>query len=336
MIDTLSLDQLRVLIAVADTGSFSAAARRLQRAQSAVSYAIAQLEQSLGVRLFDRSDWRPRLTEAGTVLANDARAVLDRTERIKERARALSEGLETELPIAIEAMFSMRKVAELITTFHRKFPAVTLNVHIACLGDVAELVLSGACRLGILCPWPGVPAGLFCQPLNAIPVEVVAAPDHPLAAEQGPIAWSTLDKHVQIELTDRRMYTRLFISRKQLRTADIGWKHAMLRAGLGWGWMPRELVEEDIACGRLQVLALENRPPESIEVPGAVIRRQDDALGPSGRWTFEWLTSGTGVARVGPVKIGRMSASSAETILSVGQRSSGQSTVKRRRSNNSK
>jgi DNA-binding transcriptional LysR family regulator len=336
MIDTLSLDQLRVLIAVAETGSFSAAARRLQRAQSAVSYAIAQLEQSLGVRLFDRSDWRPRLTEAGTALASDARAVLDRTERIKERARALSEGLETELPIAIEAMSSMRRAIELIAAFQRKFPAVTLNVHIACLGDVAELVLSGVCRLGILCPWPGVPAGLFCQPLNAIPVEVVAAPNHPLAVEQGPIAWSTLDEHVQIELTDRRMYTRLFISRKHLRTADIGWKHAMLRAGLGWGWMPRELVEEDIACGRLRVLALENRPPESIEVPGVVIRRQDDALGPSGRWIFEWLTSGTQLAVAGPVAVGPVPASSAVPVHSARQQSPEQPTAKRRRSNNSK
>ena len=73
MIDSLTLDQMRVLVAVADAGSFSAAARTLGRVQSAISQSIQTLETTLGLTLFDRSGKTPRLTDAGRALVGDAR-----------------------------------------------------------------------------------------------------------------------------------------------------------------------------------------------------------------------------------------------------------------------
>jgi DNA-binding transcriptional LysR family regulator len=300
MLDNFSLDQLRVLVAVVDAGSFSAAARRLKRAQSAVSYAIASLEESLGLNLFDRSDWRPRLTEAGAALTIEARAVLLKTEGIRARAKTLREGLEAEVPIVVEVMFSMRKVMGLVHAFERQFPTVALNVHVESLGGAPELVLSSACRLGIVSTLSGIPAGLSSCPCTPVPIEVVAAPNHPLAAVRGPIAEAALDEHVQIVLADRasRMETSSFVivSKRQLRTADIGWKYSLLRAGMGWGFMPRELVEEDIARGRLAVLTLETRPPDMLNMPVSLVHRQGDVLGPAACWIIQWLTSDEGRA----------------------------------------
>ena len=73
MLDGVSLDQLRTFIAAADEGSFSAAGRRLRRAQSVVSQTLANLEGQLGVKLFDRSGHLPVLTEQGRALLADAR-----------------------------------------------------------------------------------------------------------------------------------------------------------------------------------------------------------------------------------------------------------------------
>ncbi len=74
-----SLDQLAVFLTVVETGSFAAAGRRLGRATSAVSYAIANLEQQLGVQLFDRDQGRrPALTEAGAAVLSEARSVSTR------------------------------------------------------------------------------------------------------------------------------------------------------------------------------------------------------------------------------------------------------------------
>jgi DNA-binding transcriptional LysR family regulator len=63
----------------------------------------------------------------------------------------------------------------------------------------------------------------------------------------------------------------VIVSKRQLRTADIGWKHTLLRAGMGWGFMPKELVEEDIARGRLRILTLENGPPDTLKMPVSLV-----------------------------------------------------------------
>src|SRR6202044_3836666 len=103
MLDGVSLDQLRTFIAAADEGSFSAAGRRLKRAQSVVSQTLANLERQLRVTLFDRSRRIPVLTERGRALLVDARAVTGRADVFVARARSLAGGLEPELCILTDA-----------------------------------------------------------------------------------------------------------------------------------------------------------------------------------------------------------------------------------------
>src|ERR1700742_3140788 len=96
VLDGVSLDQLRTFIAAVDEGSFSAASRKLLRAQSVVSEAVANLEAQMGVALFDRSGRYPKLTPAGMVLLADARAVVGGVDLLKARAKGMASGLEPE------------------------------------------------------------------------------------------------------------------------------------------------------------------------------------------------------------------------------------------------
>ncbi len=107
MLDGVTLDQLRTFIAAVDEGSFSAAGRKLRRAQSVVSQTLANLEAQLGVKLFDRAARYPQLTDAGKSLLLDARAVADTIDGFKARARAMREGLEPELSVAMDVMYPM-------------------------------------------------------------------------------------------------------------------------------------------------------------------------------------------------------------------------------------
>src|SRR6201996_7778346 len=107
MLDALSLDQIRTFLAAAEEGSFSAAGRKLRRAQSVVSQTLANLEAQLGVKLFDRSERYPKLTEEGRSLLPDARAVADNIDEFKARARAMREGLEPQLAVAMDVMYPM-------------------------------------------------------------------------------------------------------------------------------------------------------------------------------------------------------------------------------------
>ncbi len=105
MLDGVSLDQLRTYIAAAHEGSFSAAGRRLRRAQSVVSQTLANLEGQLAVKLFDRSGHLPVLTDQGRALLANARAVACDIDLLKARAKSLAGGLEPELSAAIDVMF---------------------------------------------------------------------------------------------------------------------------------------------------------------------------------------------------------------------------------------
>src|ERR1700682_5273850 len=99
MLDGITLDQLRTFIAAVDEGSFSAAGRKLRRAQSVVSQTLANLEAQLGVKLFDRSARYPQLTEEGKSLLADARSVTDNVDCFRARAHAMREGLSPWLSV---------------------------------------------------------------------------------------------------------------------------------------------------------------------------------------------------------------------------------------------
>src|SRR5215204_4135093 len=122
MIGKLTLDQLLVLVTIADVGSFSAAGRKLHRAQSAISQAVATLEELQGVVLFDRSGHRPRLTDIGRVLVDPARRVVATTMKFEAMAASTRVGLEPELVLAIDPLVPTGPLIESIRALNTTFP----------------------------------------------------------------------------------------------------------------------------------------------------------------------------------------------------------------------
>src|ERR1700678_4556687 len=118
MLDGVSLDQLRTFIAAAEEGTFSAAGRRLRRAQSVVSQTLANLEGQIGVKLFDRAGRLPLLTQQGQVLLADARTIAGSIHLLKAHAKGLAGGLEPELSIVVDVMFPMSALTAAVVAFH--------------------------------------------------------------------------------------------------------------------------------------------------------------------------------------------------------------------------
>ncbi|WP_088345945.1 MULTISPECIES: LysR family transcriptional regulator [Rhodomicrobium] len=292
-LDGLSLDQLRTFIAAAEEGSFSAAGRKLNRAQSVVSQTLANLEIQLGVKLFDRTARYPSLTEHGRALLSDARAIADGMDGFKARARTFTEGLEPELSLCIDAMYPLCALTEAVGTFREAFPSVPLRVHVEVLGAVIEPVLNGSCRIGVVGTLPVVPDTLRKELLLDVPMTTVVAPKHPLASYEGIIPDAELRKHVQLVLTDRSRLTQGqsygVYSQSNWRLADLGAKHAFLRAGLGFGHMPQFMVADDIASGRLCVIRVAIPATQSLLMPMHAVYRKDAPPGPAGRWLIHSL-----------------------------------------------
>jgi DNA-binding transcriptional LysR family regulator len=293
MLDGVTLDQLRTFIAAVDEGSFSAAGRKLRRAQSVVSQTLANLEGQIGVRLFDRSGRLPVLTPQGEVLLGDARSVAGGIDLLKAHAKGLAGGLEPELSIVVDVMFPMSILTEVVTAFHATFPLTPLRLYAESLGAVIEPILDGRCMLGVIGPISLVPAQFSQELLLNAPMVQVTSPRHPLAAYRGRIPTSELSKHIQLVLTDRSTLSqgREFgvLSPKTWRLADLGAKHAFLRAGLGWGGMPAERVEADLADGSLKKITSEEAPIRGFGVNMSAIYLTAKPPGPAGRWFVERL-----------------------------------------------
>ncbi|ANL26509.1 LysR family transcriptional regulator protein [Rhizobium phaseoli] len=291
--DGLSLDQLRTFVSAADEGSFSAAARRLGRAQSAVSELVRGLEIQLGVTLFDRSGRYPRLTQAGERLLATAREVVAKVDSFKSQAKGMAAGLEPELSVAIDVFFPIHIIAEAAKDFRQQFPEVPLRLFVEALGGTVQPILDQRAGFGIVGSLPAMPAGILTEPLAGVTFLVVAAADHPLAAIGGTISRAELAKHVQLVLTDRTELSRGrefgVMSPQTWRLADLFAKHTFLLNGLGWGGMPEHAVRADIAAGRLVELAVEDISASGLRLPMSAAYRSDGPPGPAGRWLIERL-----------------------------------------------
>ncbi|TKB40418.1 MAG: LysR family transcriptional regulator, partial [Mesorhizobium sp.] len=263
-----TLDQLQILVAVADTGSFSAAGRKLNRAQSVVSYGIANLEAQLGLKLFEREGLRePQLTDVGKAMLEDARRMIGVLQRIRSRADGYRQGLEAEVNLSVDVALPSPALVRVLKAFEAQFPAVMLRLYIGSLGLIVDQVVNGQSDLG----FGGLQgdADVNLLRIGFISLVPAAAPDHPLAKLPKPIAIEDLRDHIQLVVSDQSERTRgrdygVFAYRTW-RLTDVRTKHALMREGLGWGGLPRWLIADDIASGRLVELDLE--PYREVRAP---------------------------------------------------------------------
>jgi DNA-binding transcriptional LysR family regulator len=298
VLDGVSLDQLRAFIAAVDEGSFSAGARRLRRAQSAVSELVSNLEAQLGVVLFDRSERYPKLTPAGVQLIADARGIVANVDLLKARAKGISRGLESELSAVVDVLFPIEAIAESAKEFRDRFPRTPLRLYVEALGGAYQPVIDGRCSLGVVGSLPIAPDSMTLERLQGLPMIMVAAREHPLALFNGVIPKAELAKHVQLVLTDRSELTagREFgvMSPLTWRLGDLFAKHAFLLKGLGWGGMPLHAVKQDLLEDRLVSLSIEDLAEESLILPMSAVYLTAKPPGPAGRWLIERLKQCSG------------------------------------------
>jgi DNA-binding transcriptional LysR family regulator len=293
MLDGVSLDQLRTFIAAAEEGNFSAAGRRLRRAQSVVSQTLANLEGQIGVKLFERSGRVPTLTDQGDALLSLARAVAIEVDHFKARAKGLASGLETELSLVVDAMFPVTVLASAVAAFQVKFPLIPLRLYVEIWEAVADPVLDRRCAIGLMGSLSPVPPQFSLERVSTVRAIKVVSPQHPLATYRSTIPMSVLVEHIQLVHADHSNVWRGgrlgLLSRRIWRLCDLAAKHHFLRAGFGFGIMPLHMVEADLASGALIEIRVEDDPPEGRVIPMSAVYLTDSPLGPAGRWFIDRL-----------------------------------------------
>ena len=292
MIGNLSLDQLRVLVTIADTGSFSAAGRKLGRVQSAISQTIATLEATQGVALFDRREHRPQLTIVGSVLVEQARLVLASAQRFEAVAAGTRQGVEPELTLAIDPLVPTAPLIDSLRALRDRFPDLPVSFSTEGMGGSLRRLRSASAALAICLLLPDVPDDIIAYPLLRIAMQPVVAPHHPLASLGRPATRGDLEPHVQLVLSDPVAPDGAdygLLSARLWRFVDLGRRLDFVLAGFGWCRMPEHLVAAPIAEAKLVALKIEDdqTPLEGPTIYAA--HQRNRVLGPAGRWLLDTL-----------------------------------------------
>jgi DNA-binding transcriptional LysR family regulator len=285
-----TLDQLQVFLAVVETGSFSAAARALNRAQSVVSYTIGNLEDQLGVTLFDRSGTKkPLLTQAGRSVLEDARRLVGDLDLMRARVQALNDGLEGEIAIAISSAVPSEIVIAALRAFRTRFPTVSLNVTVGTLGTVMEAVANRKAVLGFGGAMSTGNASIVAERVGQTSMVPVAAPDHRLALLGRSLEPVDVRDETQLVVYDASGITRgrdfNVFSLRTWRVSDNATKLLFIRGGLGWGGLPITVVRDDLSAGSLTQLTLPAF--DQGNYPIYAIGNAANPPGPAARWLAE-------------------------------------------------
>ncbi len=255
-------DSVAVFLAVLDHGSFSAAARALGKVPSAVSMAIAQLEAELDLPLFDRSGREPRPTPAARSLEPQARLMADQLTQLQVQALALTQGLEHRLTLAIAPELLGAAWGPALATLAAEYPALEMEVLAAPQADALAMLHSGRAQLALVFERPGMDGREGFQEVARETLVLVIAPGHPvLAAAGGRLREQHLAATRQIVVAGRDVPTadpRFVFARQVWRTDNALAALNMVSAGLGWGWLPRNVVRPHVAAGALVEIPFEN------------------------------------------------------------------------------
>jgi len=289
--DPVTLDQLRAFVTVVEEGSFSAAARKLQRVQSAISTSMSNLEAQLAVALWDRSTKVATLTDEGRAVLASARRVLIEVDSLKRLTSGMAKGLEASVSLCVDALFPLSALVTLCGDFAREFPAVNLRVDTQLMSAVAERVLDGSATIGVASPL-GIASGLERKVLAKVRLVPVVGPGHPLASERGRLSTSRMSDAVQIVLSERSergVADQGVLSPRTWRVAEIHTKHALIRANLGWGNLPEHVVRDDLKTGALVRIHPEAWTEDEFTLVLSAIYRSGAAFGPAHQWVLAQL-----------------------------------------------
>jgi len=265
----ISLESLEVLDAIDSKGSFASAAESLFRVPSAITYTVRKLEQDLGVSLFNRSGHRAELTEAGAELLREGRYLLNAANELESHVKLIASGVETELTIAICALFSLDAVYKVINEFYAQNFGTRLKIIQEVHAGNWDALTSSRASISIGAPDDGPPSGSFStKSIGNVEFNFVVAKHHPLTKLNAPLKKSDIKQHRSISIADtsRNLETRNSVTmsgQEILTVPNLPAKVTALIAGLGIGYLPEKISEQYVAKGELVIKSVEEPKPSA-------------------------------------------------------------------------
>lgn len=269
----LSLEFIQVIDAIERNGSFAAAATELHRVPSAITYSVHQIEQGLGVSVFDRTGHRAVLTPAGRELLTQGRGLLQAAADLECRVQQVAKGWESELRIAVDTLIGIEKLFGIVTEFYAEETGTRLRFLHEVLGGDWDALAGGRADL-VIGASGDAPSGrnYATRVLGRAEMRFVAAPFHPITRESQPIVQNVVQSHRAVSIADTSRFlpprtVGLLTGQETLSVPSLEAKAAALVAGLGVGFLPHWMADREVHAGRLVILEAEgNRAPVELQI----------------------------------------------------------------------
>jgi DNA-binding transcriptional LysR family regulator len=250
-------DQWAVLSAVVELGSYAKAAEALHRSQPAVSYAIANLQESLGLKLLEIQGRRAVLTAHGDTLLKRARTVLRELQTVEALALVLKRGWEPQLRLVVDAAFPRARLLQIVREAQGRCAGTQFQLEDAVLSGAEEAITDASADVVVTTV---VPPGVLGSWLMDITFIAVAHPDHALCKLGRDITAEDLEHHTQAVVRDsgraRPRDAGWLGSNSRCTVTSVETSLALVRAGIAYAWLPEHLVSEPIRIGELRALPL--------------------------------------------------------------------------------
>jgi DNA-binding transcriptional LysR family regulator len=245
-----TLDAWEILQTVVQLGGFAPAAKKLNRSQSTISYAIGRLQEQLGVQLFEIHGRKAQLTEAGRVLLADVEPHLAGFQELEQRARMLASGGASEIRISVDSIFPDDRLFEALATFSGSYPHVRLRLR-------RETFLSADLEFSLhnaqICVTGLVSREILVKPILVIGMIAVARRDHPLFSIRRRLSRSDLTQHALVTIESAasgslKQQPRL-PAQRVLSVSTIDSAISAVRSGLCFGWLPKYRIQSELEKG---------------------------------------------------------------------------------------
>lgn len=285
-----TIDQLEAFITAANSESFSAAARKLGKAQSRVSTAIANLEVDLNLVLFDRSKRLPVLTKEGIQLLDEAQMVFNQCQRLQARATSAVNKQEIELIIAADEAVPVGTFQPIFKKIAIKFPLLKITLMSGTRNDISDLVETGKADIGLQFDIGELPTSLDFLPIDSFQNVLIVSPNHALAHSHAPTI-SQIQAHRQLLICNRQGQ-----GREEPMTANHWFINSyysiteMVIEGLGWALVPENIANSEWYKDDIKQLSSSNLL-RNMRVDVGLTKRKDKGQGIALQWLIKELES---------------------------------------------
>lgn len=249
-----TLDQWLVFTTVIAEGGFNAAAQKLHRSQSSVSYGISKLQEQLGLKLFTQDGRKMELTKEGERLREEIAPVLRDFQRIETIAQMMATGVESRIRLLVDSIFPRHLLFRAIHQFNQIYPETRVELY-----DVIRLNPAQHTQfdLAICTTVDGTITG---DKLLDVALYPVAHPNHPLGLKRA-VTQNDLCNYVSVRFQNSHQPYGGEPPRKgeYWLVNTLEGAASAVRNQIAYGWLPMSAIEEDVREGTMQILTLQDR-----------------------------------------------------------------------------